>query len=85
MYDFYTNGAVRNHDSFQSVLVTMLRDLKAQSDGNASRRVVYVSVLADSWASRQVIEKLGFGWVGSLVQVSAFGCSRYTQIRKAEK
>ncbi len=72
LYDFYTHPDMRGRGFYRSVIEQMLRDVFS----DPSVGYAYISVLADNFASRHVVESVGFEYQGSLYWESRFGRQR---------
>jgi CelD/BcsL family acetyltransferase involved in cellulose biosynthesis/GNAT superfamily N-acetyltransferase len=68
LYDFFTHPDYRGRGLYRAALTQMLHDAKA-----AGRTTAHITVLAENGASRHVIEKLGFRYVGSFYRRVSLG------------
>jgi RimJ/RimL family protein N-acetyltransferase len=69
LYDFYTHLEARGQGLYQKSLYQILHQI---ADKGAAKQV-FISVLADNFPSKNVIEKVGFTYQGSLFQETKFG------------
>ncbi|HKT33734.1 MAG TPA: GNAT family N-acetyltransferase [Nitrospira sp.] len=64
LYDHYTHPSARGQGLFSQALCQLLHDVPAL----AKTKQAYIYVYADNAPSRHVIEKIGFRYVGSLIE-----------------
>ena len=64
LYDHYTHPSARSQGLFFQALCQLLHDVPAL----AKRKHAYIYVYGDNEPSRHVIEKIGFRYVGSLIE-----------------
>ena len=64
LYDHYTHPLARGRGLFYQALCQLLRDVPVL----AKTKRAYIYVYADNGPSRHVIEKVGFSYVGSLIE-----------------
>jgi len=64
LYDHYTHPSARGRGLYLQALYQLLHDVLTL----AKTKQAYIYVYADNWPSRHVIEKIGFTYVGSLIQ-----------------
>jgi CelD/BcsL family acetyltransferase involved in cellulose biosynthesis/peptidoglycan/xylan/chitin deacetylase (PgdA/CDA1 family)/GNAT superfamily N-acetyltransferase len=69
--DYYTIPEARGQGYYTRSLRQMLRDAAAIP----GTEYIYLNVLADNWASRRVVEKVGFRHVFSIKRHRVLGCS----------